>query len=496
MLRTTRQIEETSPSALAALAKILVNQPNLYQIIIRKNLRWIELTQEELREIENLLKVRHSTFNVCNLLNNSLHHPTLKEVLELKKLNKLTDLLVNSEQQNVRKALDNNAVSSEEYIQIIQQEKNVIEYLNYMLSQHAISDLLLEKKLSLIQLTNFTDTQKKTFSNEKIMNLLVTGIMTVQQAVSLTCSERDKLTSPHIYHCLYGQEVSVTEALDLPMNLSSSQIKVYLSKKLASQKTILDHFPQLANDALEKFAIFEANYLEYFFINDSKDFHLHAILALSDVERIKLSKTNMVLLDLVFTHKSMSLVDMLRLDQEELNFIEQAWRHPDLRAALRKGKFREIYKPVSIKLPESAADRVIDLDEKQPAIREIHTNSFLRRLTRYIERIESNTLQDGSTNFKFGFCLFFRESRAANREGNYRLAKELLNILQVQLNAGESPANAIKVAFDETVINSRSVTPGFSDRGINSSDLYGIIHDARSYLEELYSQTTNHQHSY
>jgi hypothetical protein len=98
----------------------------------------------------------------------------------------------------------------------------------------------------------------------------------------------------------------------------------------------------------------------------------------------------------------------------------------------------------------------------------------------YIERIETYGFEDGALNFSHGFQ-FFKESRALNREANYRFAKALIAEYEagdsakfsLMLNAATEQRNAIIRDYQ------LYMDPNFKDRGINSKELKKAIKSYR-----------------
>jgi small GTP-binding protein len=118
---------------------------------------------------------------------------------------------------------------------------------------------------------------------------------------------------------------------------------------------------------------------------------------------------------------------------------------------------------------------------------DLQKQSLIVDLDRYIKRIESHKIEKtNKTDFYNGFW-HHRESRAANREANYYLAKALLE----SLGGGESISeifNDIKRLRDSIIYESRDSQvpigqrPNYKERGINSDELNAIIKKARKYI--------------
>jgi Ras-related protein Rab-1A len=111
-----------------------------------------------------------------------------------------------------------------------------------------------------------------------------------------------------------------------------------------------------------------------------------------------------------------------------------------------------------------------------------HVRSLLiYHLNNYIQRIESHPSKvSDRPDFSYGFW-FFSQSRAINREANYYLAVQLRDKLKSSEESVEGIFSNINERRKE-IINSHQLNtrPAFSDRGINSSELNGIIDSVRN----------------
>lgn len=110
---------------------------------------------------------------------------------------------------------------------------------------------------------------------------------------------------------------------------------------------------------------------------------------------------------------------------------------------------------------------------------------FIKKLDKYIKRIESYQNDSGKINFKSKF-IFFKDSRALNREANYLLAKDLktklgsnagtLALMKVErevLNLRNSILDNKSLSQRKTLINF------FTSKSIHSHELNNILREAR-----------------
>jgi Ras-related protein Rab-1A len=131
---------------------------------------------------------------------------------------------------------------------------------------------------------------------------------------------------------------------------------------------------------------------------------------------------------------------------------------------------------------ETAAKLVIDrmkLDNQYQTPRQI----LIEELTRYINRIKSHTEPNtkDKPDFSYGF-LFFKNSRAINREVNFYLAQDLLSKL-------ETTNDTIHTIFNDVNLQRNNIISKFDmdkrkdykNRGIHSYELNNIINKAMTY---------------
>lgn len=133
------------------------------------------------------------------------------------------------------------------------------------------------------------------------------------------------------------------------------------------------------------------------------------------------------------------------------------------------------------------SSRPTSVDPEQKIIKELKG-----KLQAYIDRVRGGARADEKINYSSGFW-FYKQSRAINREANYKLAVKLLEKL-------DQPSPSLRRIFDwelgiigerDNIIN-REILPRLEKehkrshyvaRGINSTELNRIIKDATDYID-------------
>ena len=121
-------------------------------------------------------------------------------------------------------------------------------------------------------------------------------------------------------------------------------------------------------------------------------------------------------------------------------------------------------------------------------IKDNSRGALCKRLDTYIARIEGSDNQKQNKyalkpDFSKGFW-FFKQSRALNREANYELSKKLKEELRTTDKSIEKllDKDHIKKLRNEIIEQKQFLSkPGFSNRGINSSQLNDILNGGLSF---------------
>lgn len=168
------------------------------------------------------------------------------------------------------------------------------------------------------------------------------------------------------------------------------------------------------------------------------------------------------------------------------------------------------------------------LEQEDAPQQETPIEKYTNMLDRYIARIDRHKTLDGNPDFKYGFWVA-AESRAANREGNYNLARQLkgelaiissmmgsiqrdmaLDVLFTKgeyrnqvINSNQASYDmfvsywvvaVIKELFSTASVNSqRKVDASAPNRGVHSRELNGILKSARSQYAKRFVMFNNEQ---
>ncbi|EHL28956.1 uridine kinase family protein [Legionella drancourtii] len=123
----------------------------------------------------------------------------------------------------------------------------------------------------------------------------------------------------------------------------------------------------------------------------------------------------------------------------------------------------------------------------QSSPEELQKSILISDLKKYIHRVEKNKEPESKEiNFKYNFW-FYKNSRAANREANFYLAKQLLG------NLTNHPELSIQQVFADIrvqrteLITSKKINkrPDFVERNMNSHELNTIIEKAETFTSFL-----------
>lgn len=124
---------------------------------------------------------------------------------------------------------------------------------------------------------------------------------------------------------------------------------------------------------------------------------------------------------------------------------------------------------------------------------EANKQSIINALDKYIKKIESHS-KENQPDFSHGF-LFFKQSRAINREANYLLAKKLHSDLSNGQSMTETFSEITKqrdtVIADKRLFNKSN----YVHRDIHSSELNNIIKKAEKIVSETETDTADNQHT-
>ncbi len=126
-------------------------------------------------------------------------------------------------------------------------------------------------------------------------------------------------------------------------------------------------------------------------------------------------------------------------------------------------------------------------NKKEDEAAEDVKKQLIIRLKAYVTRIESHTIATPDTNstkinFAYNFSIFYRKSRALNREINYLLAKEIIKRLEKN-SISEAFSDVNKIRDEIIDKNNFLKNKDFVSRGINSDELNAIIDDGENVVK-------------
>ncbi len=450
---------------------------------IENTLGWQGLLPQELLELEALVKADET---IKKILINARRHPAFIEVLTLKQMKKLdtlknnyqTQITLNNNSQttfgdfvanNICSNIASNDVSRNVFMELIQYSPDQVQAFASRLP--VVQDLITANIYSPTEVVRLEDTVFKKLHNRRICALLDAKKITTDDVARLSDSQLGQITQLDVYDRLLAGNVSLNFALRMNPNMSSSELANYLIKK----QLIRGIFKDFSDDDIEKIETFEVSFISNNLnpVKENKQ-KLVEIVALSDDEKAKLTGLSKAVLDMTFKHNQLTVSQALSLTQTQTQYIIQAYESSITHDALIAGKLMKNYLPHA-KSESTPHNHIRKLDYRAPL-----DKLLLDRLQDYINYVDKFPKVEGKINFGHGFFWIMRESRAANREGNYNLAKKLHADLKAAID--NKDPNAIAKVFTDEAIASRTVTAGFTDRGINSSRLKKVIHDAREHI--------------
>tara|TARA_R110000868_G_scaffold161121_2_gene391068 strand:- start:42 stop:1142 length:1101 start_codon:yes stop_codon:yes gene_type:complete len=237
MMRSGYQLNE---HLITKLTGIMGKFKSVYMLIKdvekKANIKYEHLAESELHTLNELLKRNDK---LCSILESSRYHPTFDEVLESDRLHALPALLKNYTYPHFRDIIDNESISSQCFIELIQTDDQAMKLFDALLAKKTIQCLLADKRIDLLQLYHATDTQKITLSCRFINRLLAADVLSVEDALELSSAEREKLTQQTFMRALCSKSISLCEALVMDPTLSFDKIQQYAllkSNKIAQEK--------------------------------------------------------------------------------------------------------------------------------------------------------------------------------------------------------------------------------------------------------------------
>lgn len=337
-------------------AQISANYPKVFEFInslggsdgVVANI--LAFSDEQLQRLNTIFL--HDTFLAIAKANRV--HPTVTELLQLQQ-SLLPNLAVRWNDLKIPSVIRNhNQLSTENFIAILSLSDAHFTSLRKLLISENIQEILLSGALTYEQLINLTPDQYPTFSDPTLTALMVTdleapldehhGPLSVQQALSLTPEQRQRLKQPDILEFIRKRVFTVSQVLSAPINLNAKEIGLYILRLQTQAVALTQLLPHASEETIARLIELPEHVRFCLVQNNDRNARIQEIMQLTPAQCQQLAAAAPHAQSICLKYNAMSLQELFELTPHQVEFIAKAAANSNMRDALKQpGMWRQLY---------------------------------------------------------------------------------------------------------------------------------------------------------